>query len=109
MSHTPGPWNAEQVLNGAYLIFGNTDNERAIAETRIRWIDNEECANAALIAAAPDLLAVCKAIIREDGHYLECPCTGEYSHEFMPHSPAVEICKQLRFAINATTLKDESD
>lgn len=45
-----------------------------------------------------------EAVMRPDGHYLECPCRGSddiwgQGHKHMPHNPTVAICKQLRAAI----------
>lgn len=49
--------------------------------------------------AALDLLAACEVVMREDGHYSECPCSGDYSHAHMPHSHAIRTCEQLQAAI----------
>jgi len=53
-----------------------------------------------------ELMAACEAIMRPDGHYAECPCTGDgnvwgQGHKHMPNNPTVAICKQLRAAIAA--------
>ena len=64
----------------------------------------------AVLSAALDergaLLDAYKAIMRPDGHYVECPCTGNDSvwgqgHKHMPNNPTVAICKQLQAAIAA--------
>ena len=59
--HTPGPW---QIANGedrrVYLINHGRD---AVGETV--YTDTRNPANARLIAAAPDLLAALKGILRE--------------------------------------------
>ena len=77
--HTPGEWRAHRLdapgkcWDGVYEIRFNEDGE-CVAET----VHNE--ADAHLIAAAPDLLAVCQAVLAcdirhdENGHaYLHVP------------------------------------
>ncbi len=61
---------------------------------------------APLIAAAPELLEACRAVMRPDGHYRECPCSNTTwegahvdGHIFMPNNPIVNICERLRAAI----------
>jgi Asp/Glu/hydantoin racemase len=54
-SHTPGPWSirlqsSSISARGKMIVFGNPDNPRREADAR-------------LIAAAPDLLAVCRKIL----------------------------------------------
>lgn len=45
------------------------------------------------------------ALMRPDGHYLECPVTGEDSddwgkgHKHMSINPTVALCEQLRKAL----------
>jgi len=70
--HTPGPWTAHRRNVGDYAIHGGTgiaENRIAIVSgtqnepfTTMEKMDAEETANAALIAAAPDLLRVCKEL-----------------------------------------------
>jgi hypothetical protein len=73
MTHTPGPWT----VNDGDMIWG--PNEEFIAEC----IHEPYEANAALIAAAPDLLAVCEQLLivaenfshnrpNSTGHVLAC-------------------------------------
>lgn len=62
MMHTPGPWKARDTDNGievdpvcdAINATYNRDHEKMVLEAR---------ANAALIAAAPDLLAALKTVV----------------------------------------------
>ncbi len=63
MSHTPGEW--KRILTG---IFTDEDNPQTIAycddhRNKSRRPPEEHIANARLIAAAPDLLEACKALI----------------------------------------------
>jgi hypothetical protein len=66
-AHTPGPWNVKYELN----VDG--PNRRGIALTNIYSTNGpdeldvieENKANAQLIAAAPDLLAACEALLAE--------------------------------------------
>jgi len=37
--------------------------------------------------------------MREDGHWVECPCPPGYDHKYMPHSEAVRSCVELQAAI----------
>lgn len=74
MTHTPGPWTYEtDHISGVYWIFSNFhgDESNALATVHgqddIPEMENNECAsNAALISAAPDLLAACEAALFED-------------------------------------------
>ncbi len=86
MSHTPGPWNIETVDEVGYSIHGQPielTGIKAGIHTRIGTVSHvfegvapnagwqpipEEMnlANARLIAAAPDLLAACKAALDDD-------------------------------------------
>ena len=82
MKHTPGPWkvhhhshiNEEQwlsVLNGAWDITHNgASNPAIVACSRYSAMSDEEnLANALLIAAAPELLTACEyalEVIREN-------------------------------------------
>jgi uncharacterized protein YicC (UPF0701 family) len=51
--HTPGPWAFDGIES--CTVF-NRESGEMVAETLERFDDGEEIANAALIAAAPDLL-----------------------------------------------------
>ena len=58
--HTPGPWSTEydgSIVMNRQIVSGPIAPESADRE--------EHAANAALIAAAPDLLAACKEAIAE--------------------------------------------
>ena len=60
---TKGPWVANK-----YSVFG--PNTRVVAYARglnSKGRTPEDEANARLIAAAPDLLSACKAVVEEDG------------------------------------------
>lgn len=66
--HTPGPWRQTgvNVRAGDALICWAT-NHHANAETP----EPEKLANARLIAAAPDLLAVLQQIVEDTNKYIE--------------------------------------
>lgn len=79
MSHTPGPWTLEGGMSGSYdsssrhrhpLVTG-PNRENPICEFTGDWDD--EWDNAALIAAAPDLLAVVEHLVRNDHSGLWTP------------------------------------
>lgn len=69
MTHTPGPWTKEtDGTSGVFWIYSDFhgDESNALATVHgqddIPEMDDGECeANAALIAAAPDLLEACQA------------------------------------------------
>ena len=52
--HTPGPWNVEK-----YCVWAG---DKYVAATQTGIDEEEQAANARLIAAAPDMLAVCHAV-----------------------------------------------
>ena len=54
VTHTPGPWKLAKQMNGGIDFFGEGGQRVILVNARLM---NEE-ANARLIAAAPDLLAV---------------------------------------------------
>ena len=58
MPHTLGPWHADENGDGTHCITAGRGAD--IADTRSS--DDEE-ANARLIAAAPDLLEACQAVL----------------------------------------------
>lgn len=73
MSHTPGPWH----WNGVATIWntlgepGEVDREVIVAQVVTDWGDGRHVepipvreSNARLIAASPDLLAVCEELVR---------------------------------------------
>ena len=69
MKHTPGPWNYDR---SGYSLYVNSGRELVTALSMDgKRLETSE-ANARLIAAAPDLLALAERIARlpEHGHYL---------------------------------------
>jgi len=73
MKHTPGPWVVDPAVRQGFTVYApkegfivGTQDE----EGRYGAVESE--ANARLIAAAPDLLALAERIARlpEHGHYL---------------------------------------
>lgn len=72
-SFTPGPWH-EGSGNGFGSVFADTGRMRyengtvlyPIATICQGWAENEDAANAKLIAAAPDLLQALQNIARSD-------------------------------------------
>ena len=71
--HTPGPWHrGADAGNGRDSIFANEGRMRMekggtalypIANLVEGWDEGEDCANAALIAAAPELLAALESVV----------------------------------------------
>lgn len=60
MSHTPGPWNV--VKHSQWYAVGLPEG-RHICRTYQQSTTAQELANAHIIAAAPDLLAACRAVV----------------------------------------------
>ncbi len=66
-SHTKGKWvNDSKLFSGGWRCIVNLPGDRCIdvADTTNRETDEEDYANAQLIATAPKLLAACKAAIK---------------------------------------------
>ena len=59
--HTPGPWEVERSLNGDYSVRHTATGNHPICD--VFYVTETGQANASLIAAAPDLLAACKALL----------------------------------------------
>lgn len=80
-AHTPGPWRLESESRGTLgsdTIITDAEGGWSIAECELVSIDGEAEANARLIATAPELLAVVKALhdklleFGSDGHATRC-------------------------------------
>lgn len=63
VKNTPGPWNQSSKGDGRIYIEGGAAADD-IAVTLMVHDQREDAANARLIAAAPDLLAACEALLR---------------------------------------------
>lgn len=64
MEHTKGDW---QVTRGSHSYpLEITTETKTIAQIETRWTMAELDANARLIAAAPDLLALCESVIAHE-------------------------------------------
>lgn len=68
MAHTPGPWHCHylgSLATGITTASIDEFNKEGDRGDLIAWVphDRNEEANAALIAAAPDLLAACQRVI----------------------------------------------
>ena len=62
--HTPGPWMTRRHVSGPLADIYSIDHCDCLATTAFHgWTFEEMEANARLIAAAPDLLAACKAAL----------------------------------------------
>lgn len=83
-NHTPGPWYQSE-RNGQYIVAKDIgDRSHDIAHPC--WWSEETCANARLIAAAPDLLAALKNLVE--------------AVEFTPLGVrGIKACQQARAAI----------
>lgn len=90
--HTPGPW----VLNGnsgkQVVVVG--DNEIIAPNGSWNHSDEQDFADARLIAAAPELLEALEAVLRFDANM-----PGEYKHDV---TLAIKVRKAISKATNAT-------
>ena len=72
--HTPGPWLVYDLL----IMSENADKTTICDVSHFGSNDNEDHANARLIATAPELLAACEALIRRyEYDHLTYPPPGE--------------------------------
>lgn len=63
-THTPGPWSYD--ASGGAIYYADGDVEPLIASTNLENVSVEQGdADGLLIAAAPDLLAACQAVLDE--------------------------------------------
>ena len=82
MSHTKGPWSVAENLFGntaSYEVYSNAETKSGKGGyTRICQITpRDQKSNAALIAAAPDMLEALEEVMRElDVEGLPCPLCG---------------------------------
>lgn len=95
---TPGPWQFLAPTKGrTFAVVGIIDSDRSIRIANVgdRQLDADEMnANAALIAAAPDLLAVARALVKwadesEDDGVSPCCICGKPSKDEGPDCPVV--------------------
>lgn len=70
MTHTPGPWSIGNPPYGdRTYVYSNDATGSAIANVKLTYVPRSMAeleANARLIAAAPDLLNVCRMILDDD-------------------------------------------
>ena len=95
MSHTPGPWQAVRSLDGKIRYIAETHwgplMAIEFAHSYYRDVPEEAEANARLIAAAPELLAVLEKlewIPQEEG--MRCPSCGGWKSSGV-HLPACAL------------------
>lgn len=98
MAHTPGPWKMTEILDDeggppVYRIEAATTLFLTVAPCSDGYVPGQNAANAYLIAAAPDLLAVCEAIL--PGIESEARCASMWSDRIA----AKQKASMLRAAI----------
>jgi len=71
MNHTPGPWYWTGSCTQGTMITAKGGAQIAIWPPQ--WGTVEQCRNASLIAAAPDMLAALALLVDGDGKPDECP------------------------------------
>jgi hypothetical protein len=79
--HTPGPWRNLRRNGMGNLVVGQADRVAplGVADVFVSSVDGADEANANLIAAAPDLLAACRALV--DWYDTHAPDVTGCSHE----------------------------
>jgi hypothetical protein len=73
MAHTPGPWDAECITDGAWEIKSDPQQGpwKAVCDVKANRLgeaavtNDESESNARLIAAAPEMLEACKVALAE--------------------------------------------
>lgn len=73
-SHTPGPWTAGPTASLVWRVFNDSKGNRVhqpVADCTVPALltVEEKKANAALIAAAPDLLRACEDCMKDRGDW----------------------------------------
>lgn len=74
MKHTPGPWSFQPGDSVVYISGDRTPIAHTDTKAYYQRHDEQDIANARLIAAAPDLLAALKSVTNEwrEGYGLCC-------------------------------------
>lgn len=101
MTHTPGPWKAGVSEYKVYSVPRPEDDEiaRVYGDTR-----EEQRSNAALIAAAPELLEMLRKLqwFRDDDGTQICPSCNAYGNGFVDdiirHKPDCKLSALLQKA-----------
>jgi hypothetical protein len=70
-THTPGPWRAIKNRNRGFQIGGKCDRPAHFAKVADVRVSEHTIADAQLIAAAPELLAACEALMEPMRRYRE--------------------------------------
>jgi len=103
-NHTPGPWQVGDEGPGTMTIEA-TDGLRNCVLAEITAdidFDDEDHANALLIAAAPDLLEACEDLTRRDfwtTHEDDCDCAAcEAYRRFIGSAKVVKLVTAIRKA-----------
>ena len=65
MAHTPGPWRVEEDEDGLYIRMEAYRGQDEYLVVYASPIPEQREADAHLIAAAPELLAACKAVLSD--------------------------------------------
>lgn len=105
VKHTPGPWSVRRRGPHAYHVARVTQTEfgretRFVADVCFAQpkIDGEQEANARLIAAAPDMLAALRAMLRV--------AEADLRLSLNPHPMRVAVVRDAKAAIAKATLVD---
>ncbi len=102
MTHTPGPWNTGGVVTRVEVMPQGWRVPQCIADCHTKYAPEDEaerCGNAYLIAAAPDLLIVCRRIMEARDQFAElgiypadgpCPTGGKCFDDW-----AADLCEAV--------------
>jgi len=86
-SHTPGPWGLMEHRDGYYAL--TPPDGRCSYFGKLPCQDAEDHANAALISAAPDLLAALKELLWSASR-TSLETDGDYSNAFTAARAAID-------------------
>jgi len=91
-THTPGPWKIDSTVGGSLGDKVTASDGLTVCRTSLERSPEHREANARLIAAAPSLLEVCKAVATHIDPDAPCATTSRK-----------EVMMQLRAAIELAT------
>lgn len=97
MNHTPGPWYTAETINGDILIIakdGESGRQISVVRSIVDGLtEQEQLANARLMASAPDLLKALEEVL-----YTDCDSYNYYMWERV--RAAIAKSKGETYAIN---------
>jgi len=103
-THTPGPWEIESTVSAHYIVSEDCEVARVDLIGAIEGLENEDLANARLIAASPAILEALVDLLA--GHNLSQDEPEEYPDE-EAELQAREVWGRAQQAIDDATTEGE--